>query len=81
MGLARAVASAEMPLKRTSTMIDKAWGGLKKTAGWMISSSILHGFVGNIQQAMGYAQDLNKSLTDIRIVTNASSGDMARFAK
>ena len=81
MGLARAVASAEMPLKRTTTMMDKAWGGLKKTAGWMISSSILHGFVGNIQQAMGYAQDLNKSLTDIRIVTNASSSDMARFAK
>ena len=80
-GLAKAVASSEIPLKKTTTMIDKAWGGLKRTAGWMISSSILHGFVGNIQQAVGYAQDLNKSLTDIRIVTNASSSDMAKFAK
>jgi hypothetical protein len=49
MGLAKAVASSEIPLKKTTTMIDKAWGGLKRTAGWMISSSILHGFVGNIQ--------------------------------
>jgi hypothetical protein len=28
--------------------------------------------MGSIQQAIGYAQDLNKSLTDIRIVTGAS---------
>jgi hypothetical protein len=30
---------------------------------------------------MGYAQDLNKSLTDIRIVTGQSSEQMANFAR
>jgi hypothetical protein len=42
---------------------------LKNTARWQISSSILHGFMGAVQSAYGYSQDLNKSLTDIRIVT------------
>jgi hypothetical protein len=45
---------------------------LKNTARWQISSSILHGFMGTIQKAYGYAQDLNSSLNDIRIVTGAS---------
>jgi hypothetical protein len=42
---------------------------LKNTARWQISSSILHGFMGAIQGAYGYAQDLNRSLNNIRIVT------------
>ena len=81
LNLAKSVATAEIPLKRTNTLIDKAYAGLKKTIGWQLSSSIVHGFVGSVQQAMGYAQDLNKSLTDIRIVTGASSEQMASFAK
>jgi hypothetical protein len=42
---------------------------LKNTARWQISSSILHGFMGAIQNAYNYAQDLNQSLNNIRIVT------------
>jgi hypothetical protein len=42
---------------------------LKNTARWQISSSILHGFIGSIQSAYGYAQNLNESLNNIRIVT------------
>jgi hypothetical protein len=45
------------------------WDGFKRTAGWQLQSSIIHGVVGGVQKAVGYAQDLNKSLTDIRIVT------------
>jgi hypothetical protein len=30
---------------------------------------MMHGFMGSIQSAYGYAKDLNKSLNDIRIVT------------
>lgn len=37
--------------------------------------------MGSIQQAVGYAKDLDRSLTDIRIVTGASSDQMASFAK
>ena len=80
MGLATAVAKSEIPLKRTNKILDTAWDNLKKTAGWQMSSSIIHGLIGTMQQAVGYAQDLNKSLTDIRIVTGASAEQMAQFA-
>jgi hypothetical protein len=42
---------------------------LKNTARWQLSSSILHGFMGTMSSAYGYAQDLNESLNNIRIVT------------
>ena len=79
--LANSIASSEIPLKRTSKLLDNTWDNLKKTIGWQFSSSLVHGFIGSIQQAVGYAQDLNKSLTDIRIVTGQSSEQMALFAR
>ena len=79
--LANSIASSEIPLKRTSKLLDNTWDNLKKTIGWQFSSSLVHGFIGSIQQAIGYAQDLNKSLTDIRIVTGQSSEQMAAFAR
>jgi hypothetical protein len=42
---------------------------LKNTARWQLSSSILHGFMGTIQYAHRYAQNLNESLNNIRIIT------------
>lgn len=80
-GLARSVAQSEVPLKRTSKLVDQAWTSIKKTAGWQMSSSLIHGLIGQMQQAVGYAKDLDKSLNDIRIVTGASSEQMAKFAK
>jgi hypothetical protein len=38
-----------------------------------LSSSVIHGIIGGMQQAVGYAKDLDRSLNDIRIVTGASS--------
>lgn len=80
-GLARSVAQSEVPLKRTSKLVDQAWTSIKKTAGWQMSSSLIHGLIGQMQQAVGYAKDLDRSLNDIRIVTGASSEQMAKFAK
>jgi len=51
------------------------------TARWQLSSSMLHGFMGAVQSAYGYAQDLNESLNNIRIVTGANIDEMSRFAK
>jgi hypothetical protein len=53
---------------------------LANTARWQISSSILHGFMGTVQSAYGYAKDLNESLNDIRIVTGKSVEEMDAFA-
>jgi hypothetical protein len=67
--LANSINQASIPLRRSSNLLTEFATTLKNTARWQISSSILHGFMGSIQSAFGYAKDLNKSLNDIRIVT------------
>jgi len=52
------------------------WTNLKKTASWQISSTIIHGFVGKLQEAVGYAKDLNNSLNDIKIVSQMNDSQM-----
>ena len=78
--LASSIVTAQKPMLETNKLLDGMWTALKNTARWQISSSILHGFMGAIQGAYGYAQDLNKSLTDIAIVTGRSTDQMAAFA-
>lgn len=79
--LARSITTAEIPLKRTNTLLSEFATTLKNTARWQISSSILHGFMGSLQSAYGYAQDLNESLNNIRIVSGQSTEQMAEFAQ
>ena len=81
LSLANSVASAEIPIRRSNAALKEMWTTLKNTARWQLSSSILHGFMGALQSAHGYAKDLNKSLNDIRIVTGQNVEEMAKFAK
>ena len=80
MQLAQSVASAEVPMRRTNALVKEFGTTLMNAARWQFSSSMLHGFMGAIQGAYGYAQDLNRSLTDIAIVTGNSVDNMAAFA-
>lgn len=79
--VAAAIGRAKTPLIRTSSLMDQLWITMKNTMRWRITSSALYGFIGSLQTAYGYAQDLNESLTNIRIVTERSAEDMANFAK
>ena len=79
--LASSIAQSEIPIRRSNAVLAEFATTLKNTVRWQISSSILHGFMGTISGAVGYAKDLNKSLNDIRIVTGASVDEMARFAE
>ena len=79
--LSQAIMSAEMPLRRSSQLLTDFATTLKNTARWQISSSLLHGFMGSVQSAYYYAQDLNESLNNIRIVTGKSVDEMSDFAK
>ena len=81
MSLASAVAQAEVPIKRSNAMLKEFATTLKNTARWQISSSILHGFMGTLSSAYGYAQRLNESLNNIRIVTGYNTDQMATFAE
>lgn len=79
--LAQSIAAADRPMISLNKKLTDFMTTLKNTAKWEISSKIMHGFEGAIQEAYGYAQDLNKSLNDIRIVTGASVDEMAQFAQ
>lgn len=78
--VAQAISAAELPIKRSSAMLDKLWITMKNTLRWQLTSGMLHGFIGAVQTAYGYTQDLNESLNSIRIVTQKSVEDMDKFA-
>ena len=78
--LASSIMRAETPLRRSNALLKEFGTTLMNTARWQISSSILHGFMGAVSTAYGYAKDLDKSLNNIRIVTGYSADEMARFA-
>ena len=79
--VAQSIVNTQAPLRRSNKMLTEFATTLKNTARWQISSSILHGFMGAIQSANGYAQDLNESLNNIRIVTGQNIDQMAEFAE
>lgn len=79
--LAQSVINAEVPLKRTNALLDNFKKTLANTVKWQISSNIMHGVQDSLQRAYYYAEDLNKSLNEIRIVTGQNSNQMADFAE
>lgn len=79
--VANAIAQAELPLRRSSTLLNELWTTMKNTARWQLTSSALHSFMGAIQTAYGYSKDLNESLNNIRIVSGKSVEEMRDFAK
>lgn len=79
--LALSLSKAETPAFKLSGILDNLWITMKNTMRWQLTSSMLHGFMGTIQTANRYAEDLNESLTAIRIVTGMSTDEMSKFAQ
>lgn len=78
--VALSVASATPELTKLNGVAEKLWTTFKNVARYQISTNIYRSLTGALQNAYQYAQDLNKSLTDIRIVTGYSTDKMAQFA-
>lgn len=78
--LAKTVSSSTVQFDKARGVLNEMWATMKNTARWQLTSSVLHDFIGGLQSAYGYAQKLNKSLTDIRIVSGESAESMADFA-
>ena len=78
--LTQSISTANVSLERSNSMINQMWITLKNVARFQISSSVIHTLVGGISSAYGYAQNLNESLNNIRIVTNQSAEEMSLFA-
>lgn len=78
--MATQIIKADATIKTSSKLLNDMWVTLKNTAKWEFSSSALKAFTGAFSTAFDYAQDLNKSLNDIRIVSGQSAEQMASFA-
>ncbi len=79
--LTQSIMSAEIPLQRTRGLLDEFATTLKNTLRWQVASSALMGISSAVSTAYNYAQDLNASLNDIRIVSGLSADEMDRFAE
>ena len=79
--LTSSILNAEVPLKRTNRLLNDFKQTFSNTIKWGISSAIFNKIIGGLESAYGYAQDLDKSLNNIRIVTGYGSNEMAKFAK
>ena len=81
MQMSIAIANSQKSMIKAGGAAQALWTTLKNTARWQISSAALTGLISGISSAIRYVKDLNKSLTDIRIVSGDSADEMARFAK
>ena len=79
--LANTIASAEAPTNRLNQKVLQFGKTLKNTINWQLSSSLIHGVIGQVQKAINYAEKLNTSLNNIQIVTGQNNEKMAEFAK
>lgn len=79
--LTTSILTAEGPLRQTSKLLIGLGQSLKNVFTWQISTRIFTGLTSIISEAFRYAEDLNESLNNIRIVTGYSTDQMAEFAK
>ena len=79
--MATEVLTTNLQLKQTHSLIDSMGKTMINTVKWGIASSIMNTFTQSVQGAFQYVQSLEKSLTNIRIVTGDSTEKMAQFAE
>ena len=79
--LATSVLTTNLKLKETNSLIDNMGRTMVNTVKWGIASSVMNTFTQSVQGAFQYVQSLEKSLTNIRIVTGDSTEKMAQFAE
>ena len=79
--LAHSIANATSQLSTGSVLLEKFKKSLSNVMTWNISSGIFNMITSSLRESVSYAKELNQSLTDIRIVSDKSIADMAKFAK
>ena len=79
--MATEVLTTNLKLKETNSLIDSMGKTMVNTVKWGIASSIMNTFTQSVQGAFQYVQSLERSLTNIRIVTGDSTEKMAQFTE
>ena len=78
---AKTVLNTNLQLKQSSKLLDTMADTMAKTIRWGVASRVMNNMAGSIQKAWDFSVKLDKSLNDIRIVTDKSASDMERFAE
>ena len=78
--MARSVLTTNQQLKQTHSLINQMGTTMVNTVKWGIASSVMNTFTSSVQSAFKYVESLEKSLTNIRIVTGDSQEKMQQFA-
>lgn len=78
--MARSVLTTNQQLKQTHSLINQMGTTMVNTVKWGIASSVMNTFTSSVQNAFTYVENLEKSLTNIRIVTGDSQEKMDQFA-
>jgi len=73
--------SFDTQMKDTTSLLSKMSFTLTNTLRWRVSNAALNSFAGQIQKAYGFAKQLDRSLTDIRIVSDLTNNQALDFAK
>jgi hypothetical protein len=74
--VARTVLTTNQELKQTSSLVNDLGTTFINAMKYNIAGSIFRGLTESIQGAFQYVESLEKSLTDIRIVTGDSQEKM-----
>ena len=79
--LTTSIIQGELPLKRTKNLLTTMMDTFGSSIKWSIAYGAIHKFTEGMREAFDYAQELNNSLTNIRVITGQSADEMATFAK
>ena len=77
----RNIVATNVKLKESNTLLDKMGATMMQTIRWGISTRVFNTMVGSIQKAWNFSKELDKSLTNIQIVTQKSNAEMAKMAR
>ena len=78
--LSTQILNTNVQLRQSNKLLDSMATSMANTVKWGITSSVFNNMTRSIQQAYYYAKDLDRSLTNIRIVTGDSADQMQKFA-
>ena len=79
--LSTEILNTNVQLRQSNKLLDSLATSMANTIKWGFTSSIFNNMTRSIQSAYYYAKDLDRSLTNIRIVTGDSASQMEKFAQ
>ena len=78
--ITKQLTTTNVQLKQSHAFLEKMGTTIANTLRWQVATKAIQGMTGAIQQGYYFTKDLDKSLNNIRIVTDKSAASMDKFA-